>query len=144
MVVAGSPVYLLTFGGLLKMVQIGCAIPALVLVTSLSFNHETGEFEMEHTDMYRMNYAIGTLALAVNTGLFYVRFASARSTSAAPGTTEHGPKPTPPNNEIIATVESEDMSIPFYLCIANTVAYGVNYFYAIMMPAPPAMGDTLT
>ncbi|KAL1442697.1 hypothetical protein MTO96_030670 [Rhipicephalus appendiculatus] len=173
---AGSPVYLLTFGGLLKMVQIGCAIPSLVLITSLSFNHDTGEFEMEHTDvsltmtifafatsatiiavtilngsvdvpsmqMYRMNYAIGTLALAVNTVLFYVRFANASSTSAGPGTTGHEPKPSPPTDEPIATVESEDMSIPFFLCLANTVAYGLNYFYALMMRAPVPLADTMT
>ncbi|KAH7985048.1 hypothetical protein HPB49_026630 [Dermacentor silvarum] len=149
---AGSPVYLLTFGGLLKMVQIGCAIPSLMIVTSLAFNHNTGEFEMEHTDvsltmtifafamsaaiitvtilngsvdvphmqMYRMNYAIGTLALAVNTVLFYVRFTNASSAVATPGTTVHGPNSSPESDGLMAIVEAEDMSVPFYLCLANT------------------------
>ncbi|KAH6925067.1 hypothetical protein HPB50_000289 [Hyalomma asiaticum] len=167
---------LLTFGGLLKMVQISCSIPSLVLVTWLSFNHNTGEFEMEHTDvsltmtifafatsaaiitvtilngsvdvphmqMYRMNYAIGTLALAVNTVLFYVRFTNASTSATTPCQTEHEPDSSPSSDILVTNVEHEDMSIPFDLCVANTVAYGPNYLYAFMLRAPAPMADTVS
>lgn len=148
MVEAGSPVYLLTLGGLLKMVQICCAAPSLVLLASAAFNHTSSEFEMEHGDvsltmtvfafatsaciitvtilngsaelpqmqLYRMNYAIGALALAINTVLFYVR-----SSSSEPAPRMH---------------EEDAWTIPFGLCVANTVAHALNYVYAVLIRKP--------
>ncbi|KAK8772469.1 hypothetical protein V5799_024287 [Amblyomma americanum] len=173
---AGSPVYLLTFGGLLKMVEIGCAIPSLVLLTSLSFNETTGEFEMEHGDvsltmtifafatsagvmavtilngstdvpqmqMYRMNYAIGTLALAINTVLYYVRFMNTPTPAPAQAMGSDAAVLAVPGEKPVAMSHADEMVVPLGLCFANTVAYGLDYIYSLMIRRSAPLADTLS
>ncbi|KAL1480606.1 hypothetical protein MTO96_050889 [Rhipicephalus appendiculatus] len=153
----GSPFYLLSLCGLLKMMEITFAVPSLVLLSSLSFNDMSGLFEMQHGDVsltmtifafatsaaillltilngsddvphtrfYRINYAIGTLLLALNTIMFYGRYTS-------PAVSK--PVVCPPGGTSPAAITGKELKDPayvFYLCVANTIAYAINFFYAL-------------
>ncbi|KAL1474745.1 hypothetical protein MTO96_037757 [Rhipicephalus appendiculatus] len=81
----GYPFYFLSHGGLLKMMEITFAAPSLVLPSSLSFNDMStfllltivnGSDDVPHTGFYLINYAIGTLLLALNSFTFYGRYSS--------------------------------------------------------------------
>ncbi|KAH7972978.1 hypothetical protein HPB52_019906 [Rhipicephalus sanguineus] len=131
------PFYLLTLGGLLKMMEITFAVPSLVLLSSLSFNDMSGLFEMQHGDVsltmtifafatsaaillltivsgsddvphtrfYRINYAIGTLLLALNTFMFYGRHSSASASR---------PVVCPPGGTCPAAITSKELKDPLY------------------------------
>ncbi|KAH6927138.1 hypothetical protein HPB50_027454 [Hyalomma asiaticum] len=155
---SGTPLYLLTPGGLLKMVEISFAVPSLVLLSSLSFNDMSGQFEMQHGDLsltmtifafatssaillmtivngsddlpqmqlYRINYAVGTLLLSLNTFMFYVRYTTAASVSNSLVSADGCITPA-----AITGKELRNPSYAFYLCVGNTMAYALNLLYAL-------------